>query len=221
MPLSCAITMFKRYISAPQRLGIPDYRSDRVCWNTTWDLNVRLGKFPSPQQYLRDSTNKLKTKWIQQQAQHPDSILLVELCVLQRDLIMTARDYAAGSSDVESKWTALSPMARQAYILEGLVRTAEQRDGFEDCRIFCPEVNLIELQKDGGRAFTRLLTYFMHDSRLASTRPLLLPFPPWDDIPTSSDECYDEIKRHLTLLRNIFICEHLFILQYQHAHLVS
>jgi hypothetical protein len=36
----------------------------------------------------------------------------------------------------------------------------------------------------------------------------LLPFPPWDDLPTSSDEGDEETKTYFVLLRNLFICEY-------------
>ena len=132
--------MASKFAALLQRLDIPDYQSNRIEWNAAWEQHIRLGRLPSPQQYLLDS---IKTRWTRQQR----DARMLELRVLQRDLTVTTTIYAAGG-DLRSKWLALSPMVRQAYMLEGLVRTAEMHEGFEECRIYCPEVNLSELQKD-------------------------------------------------------------------------
>jgi hypothetical protein len=66
--------------------------------------------------------------------------------------MVTTKLYSAGG-DFESKWSVLSLMAHQAYILEGLVRTTEMSEGFKDWRIYCPEVNLTELQEGNDMQF--------------------------------------------------------------------
>jgi hypothetical protein len=117
---------------------------------------------------------------------------MLEIGVLQRDLTRAATRVYSAEGDVESKWLALSPMARQAYILERYVpqRCMKALKTVES--IYDLEV---ELQKDGVKQFVRL-------------PKACLIFPPWDDLPTSSDERDEETKAYFVLLRNIFICEH-------------
>ena len=146
-----SILLYPKFVEALlQNQGFPSYQSGRVGWNAAWE-GIYTTTVPPRYDSRCQRQIDLKTT----------SCNISSTRILQRDLTITTIAYAVGSRDVESKWMGLSPSAREEYILEGMTRTAAMKEGFEDCRIYCPEVTLVELQKSGGRPFVTLLKTFL------------------------------------------------------------
>jgi len=117
----------------------------------------------------------------------------------------------------ESKWLQSSASYREKHLLEGMVRTCTMMYGMEDHRIYCNEITLPSLEKDGGRGYLRLLKHFMvKDLTSVSKAPIYLSSSQWDRFVMGKEE-YALSEKELTFkayydgVRNTFICKY----QYQ------
>jgi hypothetical protein len=189
-------------------LGIPDFRYDRLKWNEGWEGFLKRG--PSSQTLLARAVKFRKGVTAEQR----DGILAVyqdrlsQLCLVQRDVTVLAQACLM-EHNLESKWRTLDASVRQEHILEGLVRTCMPQTDIEDGRAYCHEVTLPSLQENGGEGFLQLLKSCMiRDTSLIPTKPMFLPYPPWEDPMMESDGSVEEEeeKAFLTVERNTFIC---------------
>ena len=137
------------------------------------------------------------------------------LCNFQNRLtIAMAQSFVR--DNFQSKWLAASLSHREKHLLEGMVRTCTMVQGMEDYRIYCEEISLPYLEKDGGRGYLRMLTHFMvKDPTSVSTVPIYLPSPQWDRFVMGREEStlsetelalkayYDGVRNTLSTIINL------------------
>lgn len=172
----------------------PDIHKSTLAWEASWqhdlDQNFRsMAHFPS-------GTLSLMTSSITGRIGDDQTLLHLQrearsLCKLQFDLASEAARRSLEESFDEG-WKALSPLQRQDFVLEGLVRTMSLPD-MEERRKWCPESTLKNLNAQGGEGYLRLLSQLKPENLDApAVEPILIPHEVADRVMTPSAEKQQE-----------------------------
>lgn len=185
-------------------IGFADCRKEPDKWNQQWEDHLTIFGSVSLIQGLSES--------MEEEALTDHRHRLRALCKFQNELtVMAAQCF--GQYDFGSNWLKLSVSDREKHLLEGMVRTCTMMRGMEDYRMYCPEVSLPYLEKNGGRGYLRLLKYFMvKDPTLVATMPIYLPSAQWDRYVMGKQESALSgkelvFKAYYDGVRNTFICK--------------
>ncbi|KIM83919.1 hypothetical protein PILCRDRAFT_87864 [Piloderma croceum F 1598] len=190
-----------------QKHKVTPYADDRVKWNADWERILETNTtnpLDAARAVVRVITADDEDEFQSELEDHRQ--IFRSLCVRQNVLTQCATECFA-EKDFEEKWLHAEDTVRQDHILEGLGRAY-----FGNNRIFCEELTLANLQRDGGRGFLRLIDHFMiEDVNSYPSQPIYLPSSRWslspepDSVLTIAEEEY--AIGFYNVSRNTLLCE--------------
>ncbi|KAJ7437419.1 hypothetical protein FB451DRAFT_1570700 [Mycena latifolia] len=160
--------------------GIPDFRDDIAKWNAAWEarfpvLNSTVGNLEtlvagslsSPASAQQDLVHNYHT--------------MRRLCRVQEQL----RAFAVTSVlQPNFCWKGLTPAARKAHMLEGLLRTCSIEPIYgPNSRMLTCDITLSSLESGNGEGFLTLLRRYVPDGEVSVSKGggISYPHPGWTD----------------------------------------
>jgi hypothetical protein len=155
---------------------MPDKHRGRDAWELAWQEQLDDYWAPAPPPLAVDPRFTQRAEAFGPQR---DGILIreetnVEICKLQDDLAETAVR-ALAQDNFEAKWVALPDARRRELVLEGIYRPCSAVVRVEKGRKWCPDVTVLALCMNGGRAYVDMLRALLPNTVGSLTQAISVP----------------------------------------------
>jgi hypothetical protein len=165
----------------PKMLGVPDFRDDIAKWNAGWEaLFPMLNSIVGNAGFLVASRATLPSSEFQEELRSIHRIVR-GICRTQEDLRMLA---VTSVLQPNFCWKTLSPAAREAHMLEGLLRAClNEPDSAPHARLYTCDITLASLESGNGEGFLALLRRYVPEGEASITEGRCISYlhPGWSE----------------------------------------